>query len=48
MIIFKTYLEKLKNHLSKFPKYYRANIFLIKLTLKLKNKLLNTNNISNN
>ena len=48
MIMFKIYLKKLKNYLSKFLKYYRTNIFLIKLTFKLKNKFFNINNISNN
>ena len=48
MIMFKIYLKKFENHLSKFSKYYRINIFLIKLTFKLKNKFFNINNISNN
>ena len=48
MIVFKIYLKKFENHLLKFSKYYQANIFLIKLTFKLKNKFLNINNILNN
>ena len=48
MIVFKIYLKKFKNYLSKFSKHYWINIFLIKLMFKLKNKFFNTNNVSNN
>ena len=43
--IFKTHLEKLKGHLSSFEKKYKTNFFLIKLKSKLKNKILNINNV---
>ena len=42
--IFKTHLEKFKNYLSSFKKKYKANIF-VKLKSKLKNKILNINNV---
>ena len=45
MFVFKTYLKNLKNYLSDFLKYHRANIFLTKFKSKLKNKLLNTDTI---
>ena len=48
MTVFKIYLKELEDHLSKFSKHHRVNIFLIKLTFRLKDKLLNINNISNN
>ena len=40
------YLKKLKDHLFEFAKNYRAHIFLIKLKSKLKNKILNTDDVS--
>ena len=43
--IFKAYLEKLKSHLSLFEKKYKTNFFFAKLRLKLKNKILNINNV---
>ena len=43
--IFKTHFEKLKNYLSSFEKKHKVNFFLIKLKSKLKNKILNINNI---
>ena len=42
---FKTHLEKLENYLSSFKKKYKTNIFFIKLRSKLKNKILNINNV---
>ena len=42
--IFKTYFKKFENHLSSFEKKYKT-IFFIKLRSKLKNKILNINNI---
>ena len=43
--IFKTHLEKLKGHLSSFKKKHKTNFFLVKLRSKLKNKILNINNV---
>ena len=43
--VFKTHLEKFENYLSSFEKKYKANLFLIKLKLKFKNKILNINNV---
>ena len=43
--ILKTHLEKLKDYLSSFEKKHKANFFFVKLRLKLKNKILNINNI---
>ena len=43
--IFKIHLEKFKNYLSSFEKKNKANFFFIKLRLKLKNKILNINNV---
>ena len=45
VLIFKTHLEKLENHLSSFEKKHKTNFFLIKLKSKLKNKILNINNV---
>ena len=45
VLIFKTHLEKLENYLSSFEKEYKTNFFLIKLRLKLKNKILNIDNV---
>ena len=45
VLIFKTYLEKLENYLSLFEKKYKTNFFFAKLRLKLKNKILNINNV---
>ena len=42
---FKTHFEKLKNYLSLFEKKYKANFFFVKLKSKLKNKILNINNV---
>ena len=41
---FKTHLEKLKDNLLLFEKKYKT-IFFIKLRSKLKNKILNINNV---
>ena len=43
--IFKTHLEKFKNYLSSFEKKYKTNFFFAKFRLKLKNKILNINNV---
>ena len=43
--IFKTHFEKLESHLSSFEKKYKTNFFFIKFRSKLKNKILNINNI---
>ena len=43
--IFKTHVEKFKNHLSSFEKKYKINFFFVKFRLKLKNKILNINNV---
>ena len=43
--IFKTHLEKLENYLSPFEKKHKTNFFFIKFRLKLKNKILNINNV---
>ena len=43
--IFKTHLEKFKNHLSLFEKKHKTNFFFVKLRSKLKNKILNINNV---
>ena len=43
--IFKTHFEKFENYLLLFEKKYKANFFFIKFKLKLKNKILNINNI---
>ena len=43
--IFKTHLEKLKNHLLSFKKKHKANFFLVKFRSKLKNKILNIDNV---
>ena len=43
--IFKTHLEKFENYLSSFKKKYKTNFFFIKFKSKLKNKILNINNI---
>ena len=43
--IFKTHFEKLENYLSSFEKKYKTNFFFVKLKSKLKNKILNINNI---
>ena len=45
IFVFKIHLEKLKGHLLLFEKKYKINFFLIKLRLKLKNKILNINNV---
>ena len=45
--VFKAYLKEIKKKLSFFDEYYRAMLFLIKLTLVLKNKLLIMRNVSN-
>ena len=45
ILIFKTYLEKFKNHSSSFEKKYKINFFFIKFKSKLKNKILNIKNI---
>ena len=45
VLIFKIHLEKLENHLLSFEKKYKTNFFLVKLRLKLKNKILNINNV---
>ena len=45
VLIFKTHLEELKDHLSSFKKKYKTNFFLIKLRSKFKNKILSINNI---
>ena len=43
--IFKIHLEKLKDYLLLFEKKYKTNFFFVKFKLKLKNKILNINNI---
>ena len=43
--IFKTHFEKFKDYLSSFEKKHKANFFLIKFKSKLKNKILNIDNI---
>ena len=43
--IFKIHLEKFKSYLLSFKKKYKANFFFIKLKSKLKNKILNINNV---
>ena len=48
MIVFKTYLKNLKSYLSDFSEVHRVNIFLAKLKPELKNKLLSTDNVSEN
>ena len=45
VLIFKIHLEKFKNHLSSFEKKHKANFFFVKFKSKLKNKILNINNI---
>ena len=42
---FKTHLEKLENYLSSFEKKHKANFFFIKFKSKLKNKILNIDNV---
>ena len=43
---FKTYLKKIKNHMLSFVEMHRANFLLIKLKNDLKNKILNTREMS--
>ena len=43
--IFKTHFEKFEDYLSSFEKEHKANFFFIKFRLKLKNKILNINNV---
>ena len=43
--IFKTHLEKLENYLSSFEKKHKIIFFFAKLKSKLKNKILNINNV---
>ena len=43
--IFKTHLEKFESYLLSFEKKHKTNFFLVKLRLKLKNKILNIDNI---
>ena len=43
--IFKTHLENFENYLLSFEKKYKINFFFIKFRLKLKNKILNINNV---
>ena len=43
--IFKTHLEKLENYLLLFEKKHKADFFFVKLKSKLKNKILNVNNV---
>ena len=40
-------MKKLKNYIFIFNEKYKINFFLIKFKLKLKNKILNINNILN-
>ena len=43
--IFKTHFEKLENYLLSFKKEYKTIFFFAKLKLKLKNKILNIDNV---
>ena len=43
--IFKTHFEKFENYLLSFEEKYKANFFFAKFKSKLKNKVLNINNI---
>ena len=43
--IFETHFEKFENYLSSFKKEYKKNFFFIKFRSKLKNKILNIDNI---
>ena len=45
MFIFKIFLNNLESHLFDFQKMHKAYIFLIKLKSKLKNKILNIENL---
>ena len=45
ILIFKTYFEKLEDYLLSFEEKHKANFFLVKLRSKLKNKILNINNV---
>ena len=45
VLIFKTHLEKLENHLSSFEKKHKTNFFFAKLRSEFKNKILNINNV---
>ena len=45
VLIFKIHFKKLENYLSSFEKKYKTNFFFIKFKLKLKNKILNINNV---
>jgi hypothetical protein len=47
MIVFKEYLDKLKTHLLSLLKKHKIYIFLIKLKLNLKVKILNIDNVLN-
>ena len=43
--IFKAHFEEFENYLSSFEKKHKANFFFVKFRLKLKNKILNINNV---
>ena len=45
--VFKIYLKKIEKELSFFNEYHKIMLFLIKLTLMLKNKLLIIKNVPN-
>ena len=45
--VFKIYLKEIKKKLSLFDKYHKVMLFLIKLTLVLKNKLFMIKNVLN-
>ena len=45
--VFKAYLKKIKKKLSLFDEYYKAMLFLAKLTSVLKNKLLIMRDVPN-
>ena len=43
---FKTYLKNIKSHMISFEKMHKVNFFLVKLKNDLKEKILNTKEIS--
>ena len=43
--IFKIHLEKFENYLLLFKKKHKTNFFFVKFKLKLKNKILNIDNV---
>ena len=45
ILIFKTHFEKFESYLLSFEEKYKTNFFFIKFKSKLKNKILNINNV---